>query len=41
MSQTKEQDEIVMLRCENAYLRGQITAYEKFLKGKGFIKEEE
>lgn len=29
---TKEQDIIVWLRCENAYLRGVIEAYEKFLK---------
>lgn len=41
MSQTKDQDEIAMLRSENAYLRGKITVYEKFLKDKGFIKEEE
>lgn len=38
---TKDQNEIAMLRCENAYLRGKITVYEKFLKDKGFIKEEE
>lgn len=30
-----------MLRTENAYLRGKIEVYEKFLKDKGFIKEEE
>lgn len=41
MSQTKDQDEIAMLRSEIAYLRGQIAVYEKFLKDKGFIKEEE
>ena len=41
MSQTKDQDEIAMLRSENAYLRGKIAAYEKFLKDKAFIKEEE
>lgn len=41
MNQTKDQDEIAMLRDEVAYLRGQITVYEKFLKDKGFIKEEE
>ena len=40
MSQTKDQDEIAMLRSENAYLRGKIAVYEKFLKDKGFIKEE-
>lgn len=38
---TKDQDIINWLRSENAYLRGQITVYEKFLKYKGFIKEEE
>ena len=40
-SPTIDQGEIDMLRSENAYLRGQIAAYEKFLKSKGFIKEEE
>lgn len=40
MSQTKDQDEIAILRSENAYLRGKIAVYEKFLKDKGFIKEE-
>lgn len=30
-----------MLRSENAYLRGKIEVYEKFLKDKGFVKEEE
>lgn len=29
------------LRSEIAYLKGMIDAYEEFLKGKGFIKEEE
>lgn len=38
---TKDQDTINWLRSENAYLRGMIKAYEKFLKDKGFIKEEE
>ena len=37
---TKDQDIINWLRSENAYLRGKITVYEKFLKDKGFIKEE-
>lgn len=37
---TKEEI-INSLRSENAYLRGMITVYEKFLKDKGFIKEEE
>lgn len=38
---TKDQDTINLLRSENAYLRGVITAYEKFLKDKEYIKEEE
>lgn len=38
---TKEQDIIIWLKSENAYLRGKIEAYEKFLKDKGYIKEEE
>lgn len=38
---TKDQDTINWLRSENAYLRGKIAVYEKFLKDKGFIKEEE
>lgn len=38
---TKGQDTIELLRSENAYLRGKIEVYEKFLKDKGFIKEEE
>ena len=38
---TKDQDTIEFLRSENAYLRGKIEVYEKFLKDKGFIKEEE
>lgn len=29
------------LISENAYLRGKIEAYERFLKDKGYIKEEE
>jgi len=36
----KDQDIINWLRSENAYLRGKIEAYEKFLKDKGYIKEE-
>lgn len=35
------QDTVEMLRSENAYLRGKIEIYEKFLKDKGYIKEEE
>ena len=38
---TKDQDIINWLRSENAYLRGKIAVYEKFLKDKGLIKEEE
>ena len=38
---TKDQDTIELLKSENAYLRGKIEVYEKFLKDKGFIKEEE
>ena len=37
----KDQDIINWLRSENAYLRGKIEAYEKFLKDRGYIKEEE
>ena len=37
---TEDQDIISWLRAENAYLRGVIDAYEKFLKDKGYIKEE-
>lgn len=38
---TEDQDTITSLKSENAYLRGIIGVYEKFLKDKGFIKEEE
>lgn len=38
---TKEQDIINWLKNENAYLRGIIKAYEKLLKGKGCIEEED
>lgn len=38
---TIEPDELEPMRYEIAYLRGKITVYEKFLKDKGFIKEEE
>lgn len=38
---TKDQDIINWLRSENAYLRGKIEAYEKFLKDKGYIKDKE
>lgn len=38
---TEDQDTIELLRSENAYLRGKIEVYEKFLKDKGYIKEEE
>lgn len=36
-----DQDIINWLRSENAYLRGKIEAYEKFLKDRGYIKEKE
>ena len=38
---TKDQDIINWLRSENAFLRGKITVYEKFLKERGHIKEDE
>ena len=38
---TEDQDAVELLRSENAYLRGKIAVYEKFLKDKGFVKEEE
>lgn len=38
---TKGQDAINRLRSESAYLMGKVEAYEKFLKGRGYIKEEE
>ena len=41
MSQTKDQDEIAMLRSENAYLRGQISAYERYLRKMGIIVDAE
>ena len=41
MSQTKDQDEIIMLRSEIAYLRGKVEVYEKFLKDNGYIKEQQ
>lgn len=34
-------DTVEFLKSEIAYLRGKIEAYEKFLKDKGYIKEEE
>lgn len=37
----KDQDIIDWLKSENAYLRGKIEVYEKFLKDRGYIKEEE
>lgn len=39
--QVTDKDIINWLRSENAYLRGKITVYEKFLKDRGYIKEEE
>lgn len=38
---TEDQDTINLLRSEIAYLRGKIEVYEKFLKDRGYIKEEE
>lgn len=38
---SKDQDIINWLRSENAFLRGKIEVYEKFLKDRGYIKEEE
>lgn len=37
---TDDKDVINWLRSENAYLKGMIWAYEKFLKDKGFIEED-
>ena len=37
----KNEDTINWLRSENAYLRGKIYAYEKFLKDKEYIKEDD
>lgn len=34
---TNVDDIINNLKCENAYLRGMVTAYEKFLEEKGYI----
>ena len=34
-------DEVAMLKNEIAFLKGKVEVYEKFLKDKGFIKEEE
>lgn len=34
-------DEVAMLKSEIAYLKGKIEVYEKFLKDKGYIKEDE
>lgn len=38
---TEDQGTVNWLKSENAYLRGKIEVYEKFLKDKGYIKEEE
>lgn len=37
----KDQDIIDWLKSENAYLRGKIEVYEKFLKDRVYINEEE
>lgn len=34
---TNVDDIINNLKCENAYFRGMVKAYEKFLKEKGYI----
>ena len=34
---TNVDDIINNLKCENAYLRGMVKAYEKFLEEKGYI----
>lgn len=39
--QRVDQDTIDLLKSENAYLKGKIKAYEKFLKDKGYMEEEE
>ncbi len=36
-----DQDIISSLQFENTYLKGVIEVYEKFLKDRGYIKEEE
>ncbi len=36
---TTKEETINLLRNENAYLRGMIDVYEKFLKDRGYIKE--
>lgn len=38
---TKDQDTIELLRSENAYLRGQISAYERYLRKMGIIADTE
>lgn len=38
---SKDQDIIDWLKSENAYLRGKIEVYEKFLKDRVYINEEE
>lgn len=41
IEQAVAEEIIEFLKSENAYLRGKIEVYEKFLKDKGYIKEEE
>lgn len=38
---SRAQDTIDRMMSEIAYLKGKIEVYEKFLKDKGYIKEEE
>lgn len=40
LKEYKEQ-ELMLLKNKNSYLKGMIRAYEKFLKDKGYIEEEE
>ena len=37
---TKDQDAVEYLKSENAYLRGIIKAYERFLKSKGYMNND-
>ena len=41
MIQVSSEAEAVILRNENAYLRGKIEAYENLLGMKGFLKRKE
>ena len=41
IEQAVAEEIIEFLKSEIAYLKGKIEVYEKFLKDKGYIKEEE